>query len=307
MGRRCDITDIFVELQRSTSPAPAVQLALQMLCEAGEYTAALVIRADGRCDAGDGLSFGHPACIRRLAECDATDAFQSAGDGFARIHVISIALTLAGRTVGSLRLAANSAIAAPPQDDYVATLPAVIAALLAATDGGAVPADPRVLGRVQFVEQWSREVSRAVRKGQNVSLVFARRGIDGGDPLACSRTGSAADLSVVAVGLVERLRGGDVVGLIQPSVLGVLLPDTGRVGARIAASRMQSMLPWLDDAGCKDEATPAEWVFTARSYPQDGADADAMFESALAGVLEPGSPDPAKADDTLAFSNCMES
>jgi len=277
------LEDAFRELSRSGSVESALHSILRDLCETADSSAGLVTGEGWTSPAAPRVSYGSADEIERLSRACARGGPDAEPTALDR----AVPLLLCGRRLGTLWLAEGSGAEwSPDLHAEIEVRTTALATLMAAAD--CVTTDPtqNVLGSSHFRVQLARETARSGRHRLEFSLVLA--GAAG--PTRRSRDPevlpSCSPLPALGAWLARRLRGNDVVGLISPQLLGILLPETGRAGARIAVHRIEQLLP--DFAAQTEYASfsPQRCRLVSRCYPRDAEDADALLAMALDALSE---------------------
>ncbi|MFQ5805738.1 MAG: hypothetical protein ACE5I3_04730 [Phycisphaerae bacterium] len=189
---------------------------------------------------------------------------------------VRVPLCCAGRRLGWLVLLAPREADDGQVKSQLAGIDAVLAVLLAAVESGAPKPLSGVVTGAAFRARLNSEISRSERCGDELSVLHVR--------LANVQNCTSGEVtspwaSVVSVGeaLATRLRTSDVVGLLAPDRLAVLLTGTGRLGARIAARRLEQLLRTSENdssSGLNLNLAPPE--FCLRTFPDDGGDVDSL-------------------------------
>ena len=125
-----------------------------------------------------------------------------------------------------------------------------------------------------FREQLRRECAQARDSGQRLSVLVGS--VELTSP-ADDRTTPAPALGTIANDLDKWTRRADSVMHLDASVVVVLLPDTGRAAAALAAKRLaRTIHRHLDD-----QSRPGTINFSHTTYPDDGSDPDRLLDAAL--------------------------
>ena len=189
---------------------------------------------------------------------------------------VRVSLHCEGTEVGCLALIAPRTVAPEQVKARLAAIPAALGVLLAAAEGTAAKPLSAVLNRQAFRARVIAELARAERGGEEFAVVHARISDAAGDEseatvnpwVEAARRGEA---------LAGRLRRRDVVGLLGRDYLAVLLPATKRLGARIAARRVELILRRSDlDSETEQGSASGTVDCCLRLFPHDGSDVDGL-------------------------------
>jgi len=282
-----DIAELFFELSRSDSVESALRSGLRLLCGEAACSAGLVIGGGWTSAANVWVSHGPIDQVDRLSDLHTHGLPPDPTRAGPASHVVSMPLMVGSRELGSLWLIGdNYAQWSPAVQARVEVLRTVLATLMAAADVAVADPTDHVLGSLHFRMQLDREVARSKRFGSEFSLVLARLETT---RRASGDVGASRPWRLVAslgAWLAQRLRANDAVGLIAPHLLGILLPETGRLGATIAVRRIEELLPAFAQADADVSCPPGSWRLATGCYPRDGGNADALIESALVGLTQ---------------------
>jgi GGDEF domain-containing protein len=138
--------------------------------------------------------------------------------------------------------------------------------------------EPECRNEASLREQLRRECTRARDCGQRLSVLVGSIELA---PTADDRSSPAPALGTIANDLDKWTRRADSVAHLDASVFVVLLPDTGRAGAALAAKRLaRTIHRYLDD-----QSRPGTVNFSHATYPDDGSDPDRLFDAALGSAV----------------------
>ena len=270
-----DLSDIFRQLGQTCSVEAALSQGVRLACLEGGGLAGAIIVDWG---AGRRPSYWFRHDPHELLEPSAFDprtagtgpALASANGGTSvETRVFTAPLHCGKREVGWLVL-----LAAPDMDEetvrcrLAATTPA-LATLLLAVERDVIGAQASILGRDAFRASLPAQIARSERRGEVFSVLHVRAaGLDG-----CAHDNNRSPWSDVAgLGelLLARLRRTDLIGLMAPDRLAVLLAGTGRLGARIAARRIELLLS-APESGALHGSGPdsSRLLWCARTFPED--------------------------------------
>lgn len=273
------IVELFQRLEQTASLRDALLDGLRIAAERTQCAAALAKEPDGRTPRGamlyrDPLGLFDSSGDRRIA------AAPPASRGRLELR---IALKCVGRPVGELILRSTQELNAQRIKLQLAQLPTVLALLAAADQSGNDGSVSNVLTREAFRARVAHELSQSKRASDHFAVIHIRLDValsagGGDDTDEAWAAGRAA-----AETLTERLRHGDIVGLIGPGRVAALLPATGRLASRIAGRRIETILSPDPDADGSRGAGGGTPECDVRSFPDDGGDIEALFDDCYAG------------------------
>lgn len=269
----------------SGSLEASLRTCVGLLCKELECSAGLVLEERWPSDTSALITYGSADQVSILCESLRRNAQHAGNQATNSPQVVSIPLTLANREVGAVWLARDcDAEWRPDVQAGVEVLKAVLATLLKASNDAEPSLPEKVLGQPHFLMQLTREVARSERQGLQFSLVLVSLAAPQPVSDPCQSCRPWSDVGALGSWLAERLRTNDVVGLMSPTSIGILLPDTGSIGARIALGRLEALFPSFPSRDGDLPLSPEAWTGIARCYPQDGTSAEALIDSALAGL-----------------------
>ena len=282
-----DIENLLEELSRSGSVESALSSALGLLCREGACSAGFVVGAGWTSAANRWASYGSAEAVDELSELYSRGALSGRIEAGGPSRALTMPLLIGQREVGSLWLARDSQPQwSPVVRTRIRVLKTILATLMAAVDIAVTDVAHHVLGSSHFRTQLDREIARSKRQELEFSLILARLELP--RPASGQSAMSQPWGLVVSVGgrLADRLRATDAVGVVAPDLLGILLPDTGRIGAMIAGRRVGELLPVLAQQEDAVSLPPGSWRLAAQCYPRDGVNAKALIDSALAAMTQ---------------------
>jgi len=280
------ISGLFARLAQTASVKSALSEGVRLACEAtGCLAGVLTADLDAACTTSSWLRHDPHGLLERVASGDATlealtPTGQSRNDAVscakALLREVQVPLRCAGRDVGRLILLAPQEASDEQLKDRITGIEAALAVLMAAVENSAAGPLSGVLSRAAFRDRVVSEVSRAERCGDQLSVLHVKVAA------VCPYTnddevGPWARVGLLGEALGTRFRASDVVGLLAPDRLAILLAGTGRLGARIAARRIEQILrvPGNDlSRRLAFDSAPPE--FCLRTFPDDGGDADSL-------------------------------
>ena len=156
---------------------------------------------------------------------------------------------------------------------------------LRSNKGGQTPSE--ILSNKDFYHLLEGERARADRYHHSFSLIVFK---------PTHSTNGAKDMGAFANKLAQRLRKSDIVGWMSTDCIGVILPLTSPVRARIAAERFSTMMP----IQAKDLAYQI-MTYPSADFPSTGKIDDSTGGShcETGGTSQPKSPSTDKADNSL--------
>jgi len=284
-----DIQKLFFELSETGSVHSALYACLELLCQQGECSAGLVVGDYWTSSTVPYASYGPPDELGRLYKASLRNGESNEAKNEGADRYVSVPLSLADRRHGTLWLVRDHGSPWPPDvHRRIAASNTVLALLLVGSDCSVSDPAQQVLSRANFCIQLSQEIARSQRSGSEFSLVLLQLNVPASHLHVSGKYGPS--LVTVSLGkwLAKRLRASDAVGLMAPNILGLLLPETGNVGSKIAALRIQDLLPVFtpDESHVHVSIRPEMSSLVARLYPHDGCDAETLVESALAGLSQ---------------------
>jgi hypothetical protein len=153
--------------------------------------------------------------------------------------------------------------------DRLAAITAALGVLLLALESNVVGSQASILGRDAFRANLAAQIARSDRQGEVFSVLHVRaagldRCVPDNDRNPWSRVAWLGEV------LLARLRRTDLIGLMAPDQLAVLLAGTGRLGARIAARRIELLLsaPEIRAPYRSDQDSP-ELSWCVRTFPEN--------------------------------------
>jgi len=280
------ITELFVRLGQTGSLETALTDGVRLACEATGCVAGTVVAdADAAWPPSSWFRHDPHGLLERVAGNDGVpESPTRAGRGrngvlrCARgsLREVQVPLRCAGREVGRLILLAPHD--ASPEELKVQTsgIGVVLAVLMAAAENSAARPISGVLGHQAFRARVVSELSRSERCDDRLSVLHLRfAGVHGSNSEEVK--GPWARVAALGEALASRLRASDVIGMLAPDHLAVLLTGTGRLGARIAARRIEQLLQMPDsDSGNGLNPRLGAAEFCLRTYPDDGGDVDSL-------------------------------
>ena len=287
MSNENDIYKLFFELSDADSVDSSLYACLELLCQQRECPAGLVAGDNWISSTVPYASYGPQHEVDRLHEISLRHQSSDEAQAEPADRYLSIPLSLGERRVGTLWLAREDSSPWPAQvHPHITALNAVLALLIVGTDFSVSDPAQRVLSRSNLHIQLSREIARSQRNGSEFSLVLLQLDVSSSD--SCAPGACSPRVLTVSLGkwLAKRLRANDAIGLIAPNILGILLPETGNVGSKIAVLRIQALLPAFipDERNENASLQLGTWSSVARLYPHDGCDVETLVESALSGL-----------------------
>jgi hypothetical protein len=277
------INELIALLEQTGSLETALIESVRLACEAAGAPAGAVVadidvtQAAGywfRCDPQGLLN---PATDDRTVPEAPTrgqnSVVQPADDLLRKIHV---PLSCAGRSVGGLILLTPRNQRGEHVQTRIIGITTVLAVLLAALENSVAGPLSGMLGREAFRARVISELSRSQRSDDEFSVLHVRVA-SGGESSRDEMTNPWTRAARLGETLAMRLRKSDLVGLLAPDHLAVLLAGTGRLGARIAARRIEQLArtPRTDRPN-RSSFGPVSPECCLKSFPGDGDDVDGL-------------------------------
>lgn len=177
-------------------------------------------------------------------------------------------LRFGGQCLGYLTLLGSAEAGREKIEETIKPLDTVLATIMAAAMAE-IDAVGRLLTGPAFRARVGSEIARAQRYKSELSVLHLR--LPGSSqPAGTDVSGGWSHARHIAEAIVSRLRESDVVGLISPNHLAMLLPGTGRLGAKIAQRRIEQLLPTI----AKLDSVNAECSSCIKSFPTDGSNSN---------------------------------
>ncbi len=281
MSNNAEIGELFRGLEREGALAAALRDAVRLACDAGRGQAAAIVADLDFCgEARHRFAHDPRGLLAELSEFREPDdpEHECAGDdqqdpgGCAT--ALHIPLNCGGRTVGTLVFLPSPETRADQVTARTASLCAVLATLLAAEESNATRTSSGVLGREAFRRRLTSELSRSARSAEELAMLHVTLDPSAGDPADGENTW--AHVAALGETLTDRLRRSDVIGVLGPGHLAVLLPGTSRLGARIAARRIELLVRMPENLRRGSDELFAAPECHLRIYPEDGGDVDTL-------------------------------
>ncbi len=237
------VAGLFAELRESGSLETALSRAVRLVCREAGYTAAAIQPDPDGNDAGrwvmhdpDGIMNSGERALVQYAQKRPIEGSDAVSSQWRRT---CIPIICGRETVGNLVLITTEDDATRSAPERLAELTALIGVLLAAAESTACRHLSNVLSRSAFRARVSSELPRAQRSNEPFALLHAEFA---GASAYESECGLWEPVAQLAEALSQRLRRSDVIGLTRPDRLTILLTGTGRVGALIAARRIETLM-----------------------------------------------------------------
>jgi hypothetical protein len=280
------ISQLLAGLKRTGSLQAALTDGVRLACEAAGCSAsAVVTRLDAACPARYWFCHDPRGLLEQVASEDAVlgtsvvEARNKDGDRSrpkGPLRGVQVPLSCAGRDVGWLILLAPQEASDEEVKTRIAGIDALLAVLMAAAENSAANPLSGVLGREAFHARVASELARSERCGDQLSVLHVKVAVADG-AASNEKTGPWAIVALLGEALASRLRASDVIAVMAPDHLAMLLTGAGRLGALIAARRIEQFLrmsgndfPGMADLSC---GSPE---FCLRTFPDDGADVDSL-------------------------------
>jgi hypothetical protein len=281
-----DLSDVFLRLAQTSSVEAALSRGVRLACRAGGALAgAIVVHWEpGRRPScwfrhdPQGLleqtAFDPRVAAPGSVSSDSADARHSEGR-----RGLTMALSCGRREAGWLVLVADADVNEEKARCRLIAITAALAALLLAVERDATGAQASILGPDAFRAALSAQIARSERQEEAFAVLHVRAaGLEGcaGD----NGRGPWSEVAWLGEALLARLRRTDLIGLMAPDQLAVLLPGTGRLGAIIAARRIELLLsaPQIRTRG-RSVSAPSGLMWCVRAFPEDAESAPALCEA----------------------------
>ena len=281
MSHNAEIGELFRGLERKGALATALREAVRLACDAGGGLAAAVVAdLDFGGDASHRFAHDPRGRLDELSRCREPDDRErecvgdDQQDARNAATALQIPLNCGGRTVGTLVFLLSPEASANEVTARTANICAVLATLLAAEESNATRTSSGVLGREAFRRRLTSELSRSARSAEELAMLHVT--LDPRDAAPADGQNTWARVAALGETLTDRLRRSDVIGVLGPSHLVVLLPGTSRLGARIAARRIELLVRMPENLRRGSDKTSAAPQCHLRIYPEDGGDVDTL-------------------------------
>jgi len=277
------IGGLFIELEQTGSLEAALGAGVRLACEeAGCLASALVadITAAGPgryCFRHDPHGLLGEARLNRAGPADPSQPEQDRHGGpvctAALPYVVQVPLCCADQDAGRLILLAPPEASEETLKARIAGIGAALAVLMAAAENRVANPLSGILSRAAFRARIASELSRSRRCDDELCVLHMRVTYGHGDTRG-EMTEPWRGVALLGETLASRLRKSDVVSLLGSDHLAVLLTGTGRLGARIAARRIEQLLRKPENDRHDRLIAPPE--FCLRVFPDDTSDADEL-------------------------------
>jgi hypothetical protein len=270
-----DLSDVFLRLAETSSVEASLSQGVRLACRSGGCLAG-AIAADWEFGRRPGYRFRYDpdGLLEQSAfdqrGADASPASSKGGPSAngsenRETRILTVPLCCGDREAGRLVLLAPRGVIEAEIRCQLAAIAAALAVLLLAVQRGFAGPPASILSRDAFRASLSERIVRSDRRGDTFSVLHVRTpNLDGGEQSPWLRAASLGEL------LLARLRRTDLIGLMAPDHLAVLLAGTGRLGARIAARRIELLLCTPESRALyrsgHDSAGP---LWCVRTFPED--------------------------------------
>lgn len=277
------IGGLFVELEQTGSLEAALAAGVRLACEESGCLAGALV-ADITAAGPERYWFRHDphgllgeAALDRASPADPAQSEQNRDRGpvctAALPYVVQVPPCCADQDAGRLILLAPPEASEETLKTRIAGISAALAVLMAAAENRVANPLSGILSRVALRTRIASELSRSQRCNDELCVLHMRVTYGHGDTRS-EMTEPWRAVASLGETLAGRLRKSDVVGLLGPDHLAVLLTGTGRLGARIAARRIEQLLRKPEDDRHGRLTAPPE--FCLRVFPDDTSDADEL-------------------------------
>ncbi len=280
-----DVGEIFLCLTETSSVEAGLSHGVRLACQAaGGLAGAIVVdwepgRRPNYWFRHDPQGLLEQSIPEQYPAVTPPDLWDSAEEGNSeRRRNLILPLSCGQRVAGWLVLVTGPDVSEDKVRCQLSATAAALAVLLLAVEREAAGAQVSTLGRDAFRAAVSAQITRSQSRGEVFSVLHLRTG---GPEYSIDDRRPWSDTVRLGGMLLARLRRTDLVGLMAPDHLAVLLAGTGRLGARIAARRIELLLAGLGTCTqTTTEVAASGLTWCVRVFPEDSESASELCEAA---------------------------